>query len=196
MLKKKPFIAIVVLVVLAQAALLLPMGSPFVSAAGTGTVDTFVNLRKTASTSADIITILSPDKAFTILGTEGRWSKIEYSGKTGYVLSSFVKSGSSTSSASSASNSGYPKTAYIKASTANMRKGPGVDKAIADTLEQGAAVTLTGKQGEWYSCRRGDISGFIREDLITFNKDSAGSSSSADTTAGGSTGGTLKRGSE
>lgn len=70
----------------------------------TGTVKPYyLNMRKSASTRAQIIKVLKKGSKVTILSTGTSWYKVKYAGKTGYVKKGYISTGSTSSSTSSSS---------------------------------------------------------------------------------------------
>ena len=66
------------------------------SAAGTETIGTVtattnINVRASASETADRLGVLSGCDSAELVGTEGDWSKIKYNGQIGYVKSEYVQ---------------------------------------------------------------------------------------------------------
>ena len=66
------------------------------SAAGTETIGTVtattnINVRASASETADRLGVLSGGDSADLIGTEGDWSKIKYNGQIGYVKSEYVQ---------------------------------------------------------------------------------------------------------
>ncbi len=66
------------------------------SAAGTETIGTVtattnINVRASASETADRLGVLSGGDSAELVGTEGDWSKIKYNGQIGYVKSEYVQ---------------------------------------------------------------------------------------------------------
>lgn len=66
------------------------------SAAGTETIGTVtattnINVRASASETADRLGVLSGGDSVELVGTEGDWSKIKYNGQIGYVKSEYVQ---------------------------------------------------------------------------------------------------------
>ena len=66
------------------------------SAAGTETIGTVtattnINVRASASETADRLGVLSGSDSAELVGTEGDWSKIKYNGQIGYVKSEYVQ---------------------------------------------------------------------------------------------------------
>ena len=57
---------------------------------GTVTATTNINVRASASETADRLGVLSGGDSAELVGTEGDWSKIRYNGQIGYVKSEYV----------------------------------------------------------------------------------------------------------
>ena len=58
---------------------------------GTETATTNINVRASASETADRLGVLSGGDSAELVGTEGDWSKIRYNGQIGYVKSEYVQ---------------------------------------------------------------------------------------------------------
>ena len=58
---------------------------------GTVTATTNLNVRASASETADRLGVLSGGDSAELVGTEGDWSKIKYNGQIGYVKSEYVQ---------------------------------------------------------------------------------------------------------
>lgn len=58
---------------------------------GTVTATTNINVRASASETADRLGVLSGGDSAELVGTEGNWSKIKYNGQIGYVKSEYVQ---------------------------------------------------------------------------------------------------------
>ena len=58
---------------------------------GTVTATTNINVRASASETADRLGVFSGGDSAELIGTEGEWSKIKYNGQIGYVKSEYVQ---------------------------------------------------------------------------------------------------------
>lgn len=58
---------------------------------GTVTATTNINVRASASETADRLGVLSGGDSAELIGTEGDWSKIKYNGQIGYVKTEYVQ---------------------------------------------------------------------------------------------------------
>ena len=55
----------------------------------------------------------------------------------------------------------------VNGSDVNLRTGPGTDHAAAATLDDGTALTIQGKSGDWYQVSTGSADGYIRSDYVS-----------------------------
>jgi hypothetical protein len=54
----------------------------------------------------------------------------------------------------------------VKATLANLRKGPAPNEAVAGTLPKGAALEALAMRGEWIKVRSGSLTGWIHKSLV------------------------------
>lgn len=50
-----------------------------------------LNLRKTASTEAQVVIILDSNSVIEVLADKGEWTKVKVNGKTGFVMSKYIE---------------------------------------------------------------------------------------------------------
>ena len=62
-------------------------------------------------------------------------------------------------------------TKYIKASSVYVRSKPSTDSSILLTLIKNTDIKVTGEDGDWYKITFNDVSGYIRKDLVSDNKE-------------------------
>lgn len=60
------------------------------------------------------------------------------------------------------------KAAYLNASSANFRKGPGLDYKIIEELKYGAEFTVVGKSGDWFKIKYDGTYGFILAEFVEY----------------------------
>ena len=58
-------------------------------------------------------------------------------------------------------------TGKISVETANLRKEPNADSIILEQLSINQEVEILEKSGEWYQVKYNNITGFLRQDLVT-----------------------------
>lgn len=129
---------------LAAAGLLLGLvGTTPAEAAGRAKVTETLNVRSGPGTSAKIIGSLNAGQTVTTRSTSSGWTKINFSTRTAYVASRYLKTATATPTASSSKiNSGS-----VRATTTdlNVRTGAGTSYAVRRVLARGFRVTMTGR---------------------------------------------------
>lgn len=152
----------VLCIALIAAMMLLPSAA---LAASKGTIDTpsgkNANLRDVASLDDDeseVIGIVRNGSKVTILGSSGRFYKVEDNhGRTGYVHKTLVSTGSSSSSSSSSSTA---KTGVTTAAV-NLREGAGTSYDIIKVLPKGTKVTIVKRGDSWTKVKALGETGYI-----------------------------------
>ena len=109
---------------------------------GMVTATTRVHVRVGPSTSEKSLAILDQGDQLTAQGSANGWTKVVFNGKTGYVASAYLISG--TSSSANGTTQAESGTTYTTANL-NLRTGPSTRDTISYTVERGTAVKLTGK---------------------------------------------------
>ena len=154
---------------------------------GTGTINANgVNVRSGASTSSGIVATLNRNTTLPITGVDNDWYQVSYNGSTAYVRSDLMDisagSGSSSGSSSSSSGSSSDKTGTINASYVRLREGASTSSRILNTLNKGAAMTVTGTSGDWYAVSYNGTAGYVYKQYLTVEGESSSSSSSSSST--------------
>lgn len=85
--KASVFICLVLLIIAVCVSALADTGTVKVKA---------LNIRKTASTSADVIAVAPKNAELTLVSKTGTWYKVKYDGKTGYASAEYIKVKAST----------------------------------------------------------------------------------------------------
>ncbi|MCI5727249.1 MAG: SH3 domain-containing protein [Clostridium sp.] len=134
-------------------------------------VNTSLNVRSGASTSASIIGTLKNGAKVDITGESGNWYKINYSGKVGYVSKDYVKKGTTPQSQPKPEEKPQTETKVtgtvtgIK-TTLNIRSGASTSASIIGTLKNGAKVEITGESGNWYKINYNGKVGYVYKSYI------------------------------
>ncbi|MCM1365199.1 MAG: SH3 domain-containing protein [Faecalibacterium sp.] len=104
------------------------------------TQSTALNVRKSASTSSEVLTTLKNKSWVTIISTSGNFYKVEYAaGKYGYCHKDYITKSSSS----------YARYVNISSGNLNVRKGAGTSYDIVSTLSKGANVVVISVSGSW-----------------------------------------------
>jgi uncharacterized protein YgiM (DUF1202 family) len=110
----------------------------------------YVNVRKTANTTSEVLTRVLTGTSVTITGVSGRWYQVKVNGYTGYIYDTYITEGSTA------------KTTV----NVNLRKGPGTEYDIVTTLASGTSVTVMSKSGNWSYVKVGSTYGYIHSSYI------------------------------
>ena len=134
-----------------------------------------VNMRKSPSTSASVLTVLSKNQTVSVLGESGDWYKVSYSGKTGYVSRSYITLTESSSSVQTPSqNSGLTVYATARAGKAtdrvNLREAASTSADVLKVVSKNASVTVLGEQGDFYQVSYSGKTGFISKNYVTLTE--------------------------
>ena len=180
------------IVSLCLAATIALSSVPFVAHAATfGTVTASnVNLRKSNSTTSASLGKLSKDVKVEVLAKSGDWYKIKANGKTGYVMKSYVKltsstsssgttSSASTTSSSSSSSSSSSLTGTAKANATVYKTAKAASNNKLTTVKKGAKFPITAQTNTFYKITVGGKAGYIAKSSVTATK---ASTSQKDTT--------------
>lgn len=147
-----------------------------VSSVGKVTAISGLNIRKSASTSSQILSAIPYNGQVNIKSKSGSWYYIEYNGTYGYVSDSYINviSGNSSNNNSSSSVNG---TGTVTArSGLNLRKSASTSSGIITTIAYNSQVNIKSKSGNWYYVEyRGSV-GYVSSDYIQMG--SSGSSNS------------------
>ena len=140
-----------------------------------------VNLREAASTSSDIEKVVPKNASVTVLGEQGSFYQVKYSGKTGFIAKNYVtltekapaEQKPETSVPSTPSTPSVQDTIYSKAKEGmttvkvNMRREPEGD--VLYTLAADTTVLLIGERGNWYLISWMNTTGYVSKSYVTEN---------------------------
>ncbi len=132
---------------------------------GTGSVKgSGVNVRSGPGLGYGSIGTVGTGESFSVTGVSGDWYKISYKGATGYVYSSYLTVGGTSSGAAAPaaqSQETAQGTGVITGNYVRMRTGPGTGYAIVGTYNNGDKMTITGKSGDWYAVSCNGATGYV-----------------------------------
>lgn len=124
-----------------------------------------LNVRKTASTSSQVLTGLKNGSWVTIISTSGNFYKVEYaSGKYGYCHKNYI-----TKKAD-----GNARFVNTTSGNLNVRNGAGSTYPITATLPKGTAVVVLSTTGSWNKILfAGTKTGYVSSAYLSKNKPAA-----------------------
>ena len=134
-------------------------------------VNTSLNVRSGASTSASIIGTLKNGAKVDITGESGNWYKINYNGRVGYVSKDYVKKGGATTPEQKPEDKPQTETKVTGTvtgitTTLSVRSGASTSATIIGTLKNGAKVEITGESGDWYKINYNGKVGYVYKSYI------------------------------
>ena len=141
-----------------------------------------VRLRKKASTSSDIVTLLAKDAKVEVLNTTGDWYEIKYGETTGYVHKDYIKVGSDTAVATTntdneASNTEEDNTTIeSEYKTVSQEQSlyivPLINSSVIYKIEPNTNLSVIKEVNGWSYITFDNASGWIRTNkLINVNID-------------------------
>ena len=118
-----------------------------------------VNMRKSASTEAEVLAALSLNEEVEVLGEEGSWYRILYNDMVGYVSQNYVFVNATGS-----------RAAYVTQDGVGLRGAPSEAAYIVTPLYGGQALKVKQMIGNWYFVVAGDQVGYVDRHYVTMTK--------------------------
>ncbi|GHU68024.1 hypothetical protein AGMMS49983_20080 [Clostridia bacterium] len=142
----------------------------------TGTVNvgaSVLNVRSGPATGYTIVTSLKNGVKVTITGQSADWWRIDLgSGKLGFVSGAFV----TMDAAATPTTPAAPTTPTAKTGTVNtpgtylnIRSGAGTNHSVIGSLKHGAALSITGESGSWYTISYNGKTAYVSKSFVTIN---------------------------
>ncbi|WP_455538754.1 C40 family peptidase [Terrisporobacter sp.] len=139
-------------------------------AAEARTTTAAVNFRSGPSTKHKSYGIIPKGSKVTYLSSSGKWVKVKYNSKTGYVHKNYISSSSVSTSKS---------TKYVTANGGlNLRKGPSTKYSTIKTLAKGSKVTVKSTSNGWSKVKYGSTTGYVSSSYLSSKKPSSSVSTS------------------
>lgn len=117
-----------------------------------------LNLRTGPGTSYAIILTMPKGSSVSVISTSGGWSKVTYSGKTGYASASYL---TSTAPISTVISYKYTTAAL------NLRTGPSTSYAIILTIPKGSQVEVLDTSKAWPKVRYSGKEGYASPSYLS-----------------------------
>lgn len=143
------------------------MSSMTATASTPVTATTELNVRAKPSTSAKIVGSLHRGQTVKAKSDTDGWTRITYRGKTAYVSSRYVTRGAELPSGDDVGKGATSTTT----TQVNLREGPGLTEDVTTVLDEGTAVTQTGKTAKgWTGVTVGSKRGWVSTQYLTTAK--------------------------
>ncbi|MCC5893896.1 MAG: D-alanyl-D-alanine carboxypeptidase family protein [Alkalibacterium sp.] len=134
---------------------------------------TNLNLRAGASTKHKVLLTIPKGRKVDYVSKSGTWFKVKYSGKTGFVSSSYVKNVTAAAPSKAKAQPAPTKTAptpkgeYQTTSNLNMRAGGSTKHKILLTIPKGKKVEYVSATGSWFQIKYSGKTGFVSSKYLT-----------------------------
>lgn len=133
---------------------------------------TNVNFRSGPATSYSSLGKFPNGASVSVLGQSGAWYQVSYNGRTGYVHGDYLRitaggGGSTTPTQAPPEAEGIGK-GVVRASSLNVRSGPGTGYSRVGSLPNGASVTVLSQSGGWYQIRYNSLTGYVSGDYLSY----------------------------
>ncbi|MGU8190053.1 SH3 domain-containing protein [Clostridium perfringens] len=138
-------------------------------------VSSSLNVREGASTSSKVIGSLSGNTKVIIVGEEGAFYKIEYTGSHGYVAKEYVKDVTESSNSNQGTQTqekpsipeNTEKTGIVNVSSSlNVREGASTSSKVIGSLSGNTKVTIVGEEGAFYKIEYKDSHGYVAKEYV------------------------------
>ncbi|MFS0762127.1 SH3 domain-containing protein [Peribacillus phoenicis] len=130
-----------------------------------------LNMRKSGSDSASIVTKLTRGTQVTVYSESKGWAKIKANGKEGYVSSKYL-SATKPGEVNKAAATVKTTTKYVNVSTGslNMRKNGTDSASIVAKLTRGAQVTVYSESKGWAKIKANGKEGYVNTKYLSATK--------------------------
>ena len=142
------------------------------------TADT-LNIRKSASTNATVLSQLSKGDICELIEEDGDWYKITYKSYTGYVSKKYVEVQQSSDDGkkedNNTSESNENVTEYNEVTGKTSKKTdvkilPLIGSSVIESLNKDTEITVISELNGWAYVQSSTVEGWIRSDVITNRK--------------------------
>lgn len=113
-------------------------------------VSNYVNVRKSGSTSSEVVGKLYADCVATVIEEDGNWVHVSSGNVTGYVVKDYLLLGDEAEAAIAKK---YAPKVEVTANVLNVRSGAGTGYSVVDTFQKGDTAELLEQGKEWMKIR-------------------------------------------
>lgn len=163
-----------------------PLPTPTGPAAGTlayvTTSGGSLNLRSSPRAGTAVLTTIPNGTALMITQNLGDWCATSYAGKTGYVMTEFLRFAGATAtptpSPTPTPNTGSTSTVYALVTTSggplNFRENPSTSSRAISQIPNAATVQVLARGSEWCMIVYSGTTGYVMTKFLTFLDNGAG----------------------
>lgn len=121
-------------------------------------VNDFLNIRKSASASSEIVGVLLPGYTATEIGTEGRWTKVKSGDISGYVMTKYL---ASEDEARKLYNKEVGATGKVTAGSLIIREAASTSSDKLTSVSRGTVLSLKKLEDSWYKVSYKGTDGYV-----------------------------------
>ncbi|MBR3560785.1 MAG: SH3 domain-containing protein [Oscillospiraceae bacterium] len=148
-----------------------------------------INVRTGPGTGYNRVASVGTGKRVTLLAEEGGWFKVEFDGKSGYILGNYIAPDAGVLDTLVSEESDIPasvaessmveaggtgdvpagegsRSGIITGGTINVRTGPGTEYERVTKVTTGKKVTILGEENGWFQIAMGEVVGYVRADFL------------------------------
>lgn len=133
---------------------------PFVATANADKV----NMRRRPSSTSTVLERIGVGESVTVLGDEGKYYRVSYKDRTGYVVKEYIGSGNPIENAGT-TVSGYPYNTTANASV-KLRSRPSSSSVVLAYLSAGDTITVKGKEGRYVKADYNGTAGYVVSEYV------------------------------
>jgi len=145
-----------------------------------------LNLRSSGSLSAKVVTVIPKGTSVTVTKTSGKWSRVKYGSRTGWVANAYLTGFKTSAPKASGGSSSAGKTTSTKATVKvalNLRSSASLKAKILTVLPRHVTVTVKQVKGSWSKVTYKSRTGWVYNDYLSTSKAAASTSTKKKTTA-------------
>ncbi len=132
-----------------------------------------VNMRRAASSSSVVLERIEAGNTVTVVGEKGNYYKVQYAGRTGYVMKEFISTDSGVmvtpAPTVEPTATGYPYDT-VTTDSVNLRARASTSAQKLATIPKGAAITVSKVSGSFAQVSYNGVEGYVKTDFILLKR--------------------------
>jgi len=169
---------VITLLLVTMIAVMIPFPSPSATANGTiawgaaNITASGVRIRSGPGLDHSVLTHAGTgDIVVVVERTDSEWNKVNFHGTVGFISVPFLENRREAAN--------FNKRGSVSGSAVNMRERPNTTSSILGSYGSGTEMSIIGINSGWYKVVHGDLTGYIRSDLMTVLSRGSGSGEAA-----------------
>lgn len=132
-----------------------------------------VNMRRAASSSSVVLERIEAGNTVTVIGEKGNYFKVQYAGRTGYVMKEFISTAADVmvtpAPTVEPTATGYPYDT-VTTDSVNLRARASTSAQKLATIPKGAAIKVNKVSGTFAQVTYNDMEGYVKTDYILLKR--------------------------